>query len=65
MQYSTPSVVALAAKKVYRHRLILSSPHEERSMQYGSAIAAVNGVLRELTADGIVEAVINSIACPL
>jgi hypothetical protein len=58
-------LVALAARKVYPHRLILSSPEKERSMQYGSELEAVRKAMEGLTPDDVIEAVLNSVECPL
>ena len=55
----------LAAKKVYRHRIKLVTAEDERSMQYGSELTAVEALLDGLTADGIIYEVLNSIEVPL
>ncbi|KAJ5599464.1 hypothetical protein N7450_000531 [Penicillium hetheringtonii] len=42
IDYLTPSIVALAARKVFRHRIIVASPEDDRSLQYGSHLGAVS-----------------------
>lgn len=61
----TPSLVALAAKKIYRHRIKIASPEKERSMQYGSDIEAVREILEELTAEFVIETVLGTVECPV
>lgn len=65
IEYITPSLVALAARKIYPHRLLLSSPEKERSMQWGSDVEAVRNALEGLTQEDVIEAVLNSVECPL
>ena len=65
MEYTTPSLVALAARKIYSHRLLLCAPARERSMQYGSDFEAVREAMEGLTPDDVIEAVLNSVEVPL
>lgn len=65
MNFVTPSLVALAARKIYPHRLSICSPEKERSMQYGSDLEAVHKAMEGLTPDDVIEAVLNSVECPL
>jgi hypothetical protein len=65
MEFVTPSLVSLAARKIYPHRLILCSPEKERSMQYGSDLDAVREAMEGLAPDDVIEAVLNSVECPL
>lgn len=65
LDYVTPSLVALAAKKIYPHRIVICAPEKERSMQYGSDLEAVREVMEGLTPDDVIEAVLNSVQCPL
>ncbi|GAD99953.1 conserved hypothetical protein [Paecilomyces variotii No. 5] len=65
LDYVTPSIVALAAKKVYRHRIIVASPEEDRSLLYGSDEAAVSKLLRDVNPDIIIENVLGDIEAPL
>jgi hypothetical protein len=65
VDYVTPSLVALAAKKIYLHRIQIALPERERSMQYGSDLNAVQGLLDGVTPETVIEAVLNSVECPL
>ncbi|OGE57794.1 hypothetical protein PENARI_c001G09328 [Penicillium arizonense] len=58
IDYLTPSIVALAARKVFRHRIIVTAPGEDRSLQYGSNIHAVSQVLADVTPDTILDGVL-------
>ncbi|CAG8414164.1 unnamed protein product [Penicillium salamii] len=58
IDFLTPSIVALAARKIFRHRIIITTPGEDRSLQYGSNIHAVSHVLSEVTADSILDGVL-------
>ncbi|KAJ5431105.1 hypothetical protein N7445_008837 [Penicillium cf. griseofulvum] len=58
IDYMTPSIVALAARKVFRHRIIVTPPGEDRSLQYGSNLHAVSHVLADVTPDSILDGVL-------
>lgn len=64
INFVTPSLVALAARKVYPHRMTIVEPGRERSMQYGSDPAAIAGLLEDLTPQDVIEAVLNTVPCP-
>ncbi|KAI7196311.1 UPF0187-domain-containing protein [Hortaea werneckii] len=55
ISYVTPSLVALACRKVYPHRLILATAETERSLQWGSDPQALKNVLQVVYLDGIKE----------
>ncbi|KAA8652721.1 hypothetical protein EYZ11_005697 [Aspergillus tanneri] len=59
IDYLTPSIVALAAKKVFRHRIVVAKPEDDRSLQYGSDLKAVSQVLAYATPDTILESVLT------
>lgn len=59
IDYLTPSIVALAARKVFRHRIILANPEDDRSLQYGSGLGAVSSVLIDVTPDSILDSVLT------
>ncbi|KAF2633103.1 hypothetical protein BU25DRAFT_329629 [Macroventuria anomochaeta] len=65
LDYISPSMVALAARKIYPHRIIITAPENERSMQWGSSLEAVKAVLDGVTADDVVEEVLQSVEVPL
>ena len=58
VDFVTPSIVALAARKVFRHRIIVASPDDDRSLQYGSDLEAVSHVLADVTPDTILDGVL-------
>ncbi|KAF1357429.1 hypothetical protein EJ07DRAFT_129072 [Lizonia empirigonia] len=65
LDYISPSMVALAARKIYPHRIIITAPENERSLQWGSSLEAVKAVLAGVTADEVVEEVLQSVEVPL
>lgn len=58
-------MVALAARKIYPHRVAITAPENERSMQWGSSLEAVKAVLDGVSADDVVEEVLQSVEVPL
>ncbi|KAK1754767.1 hypothetical protein QBC47DRAFT_384893 [Echria macrotheca] len=64
LDFVTPSLVALAAKKVYLHRVTIVRPERERSMQWGSDLEAVEAVLDGLGAEDVIEDVLGMVAVP-
>ncbi|KAI0157888.1 hypothetical protein GGR52DRAFT_586681 [Hypoxylon sp. FL1284] len=66
LAYVTPSLVALAARKVYPHRIrVVTSPDRERSVQWGSDRAAVEALLEGVGPDEVVDDVLAMVAAPL
>lgn len=65
IEYVSPSLVALAARKIYPHRIVVTTPENERSMQWGSSIDAVKAVLEGVTVEDVVEEVLQSVEVPL
>lgn len=65
LSYVPPSLVALAARKVYPHRIIITTPENERSMQWGSDIKAVREMLEGMTVEDIIEEVLTQVEVPL
>ncbi|KAL8710058.1 MAG: hypothetical protein Q9220_005329 [cf. Caloplaca sp. 1 TL-2023] len=65
LDYVTPSLVAIAARKVYPHRIIVTVPERDRSLQYGSDLAAVSAVLEGVTPESIIEDVLGEVDTPL
>ncbi len=61
----TPSLVALAAKKVYPHRIIITAPQNERSMQWGSDLAAVTVALQSVTPESVINEVLGTVDVPV
>jgi hypothetical protein len=65
LDYVSPSLVALAARKIYPHRIVITAAENERSMQWGSSLEAVKAVLEGVTAEDVVEEVLQSVDVPL
>ncbi|KAI9816859.1 MAG: hypothetical protein M1827_001504 [Pycnora praestabilis] len=65
LDYVTPSLVALAAKKIYPHRIVMATPQDERSMQWGSQYEAVAALLDGLTPEDIIDEVLHMVEVPL
>ncbi|EFR04661.1 hypothetical protein MGYG_07667 [Nannizzia gypsea CBS 118893] len=65
VDYIPPSLVALAAMKIYRHRISVAKPEDDRSMMYGSDINAVEKILSSATPESIIEDVLAEVEAPL
>lgn len=65
LDYVSPSLISLATRKVYPHRLILATAETERSLQWGSDPQAVHEMLEGMTADDVIEDVLGSVETPL
>ena len=65
LEFVTPSLVGLAVKKIYAHRLQIVKPEGERSVQWGGRIDDVANVLEGVTAEAIIEDVLASVEVPL
>ncbi|KAI9777828.1 MAG: hypothetical protein M1839_008505 [Geoglossum umbratile] len=65
LTYVTPSLVALAARKVYPHRIVVATPETERSMQWGSDYKTIVAMLEGITPDEIVDEVLSTVEVPL
>lgn len=63
--FVAPSFVALAARKIYYHRLEMVSAQNERSMQYGSDLGAVAALLQAFVPESVVEEVLDRVDAPL
>jgi len=61
----TPSLVALAARKIYPHRIAITAPEDERSMQYGSDLTAITALLEGITPEAVIEEVLAAVEAPL
>ena len=57
--------MALAARKVYPHRIVLARPENERSMMWGSDVRAVRALLEGLTVEDVIEDVLRNVEMPL
>jgi len=65
LSFATPTLVALAAKKIYPHRIEIVAPARERSMQWGSNIDAVTAELEGVGPEGVIDEVLGMVEVPL
>lgn len=65
LDYVTPALVCLAARKVYLHRIRMVDPVRERSMQWGSELRAIEKLLRGWGPEEVVEEVLGMVAAPV
>ena len=65
LDFVPPPLVGLAVRKIYRHRISIVTPEDERSLQYGSDFAAVKELLDGVTSDSIIEEVLGIVEAPL
>jgi len=60
LPYATPSLVALAARKIYLHRIRIVDPEKERSMQWGSDLDAITALLDGIGPEDVIEDVLSN-----
>jgi MoxR-like ATPase len=65
LDYVTPALVDLAARKIFLHRIHLASPDMERSVQWGSKVDAVKSVLEHVGPEEVIEDVLTMVTAPL
>lgn len=65
LDYVTPPLVCLAARKVYLHRIKMAEPAKERSMQWGSELTAIERLLDGWGPEDVVEEVLEMVAAPV
>lgn len=65
VDYVTPALVGLAARKVYLHRIRLVAPEKERSVAWGSDVELVRKMLKGITPDVVIEDVLSMVGAPL
>ncbi|KAL0944036.1 ATPase associated with various cellular activities AAA 3 protein [Colletotrichum truncatum] len=65
LDFVTPALVHLAVKKVYLHRIRLTHPRQERSMQWGSQLEAIEAILEGVGPEDVIEDVLGMVAAPL
>lgn len=63
--YVSPSLVTLAVRKIYPHRVTIAQPEDERSVQYGSDLKAVSAVLKGYHPSQVIEEVLASVDIPV
>lgn len=65
LDFVTPALVSLAARKVYLHRIQLAPPEKERSMQWGSKLEAVEALLEDIGPEDVIEDVLGMVTAPV
>ncbi|QIW94596.1 hypothetical protein AMS68_000114 [Peltaster fructicola] len=65
IDFVTPSLVMLAARQIYPHRLILATAATEKSLQWGSDPLAVQELLQNSSVAEVINDVIASVETPL
>ena len=65
LDFITPSLVALAVRKIYPHRIVIVAPEDEMSLQWGSELEAVKVYLDGITGEDIIEDVLERVETPL
>lgn len=65
IDFVTPSLVGLAARKIYPHRIVLVRPENERSLQWGSNLEAVKEALDGVTVDDVLDDVLEQVDVPV
>ncbi|KAG9242765.1 hypothetical protein BJ878DRAFT_425193 [Calycina marina] len=60
LSYATPSLVGLAARKIYLHRIHIVTPNRERSLQWGSDVETVAALLEGIGPEEVIEDVLGS-----
>lgn len=65
IDFVTPSLIELAAKKVFPHRLVVAKPDRERSTQFGSNVDAIRQYMDGLDAEAIIDIVLAKVPAPL
>lgn len=65
LNYVPPSLVELAVRKIYPHRINLATVETERSLQWGSNPEAIRELLRGVTIEDAIEDALASVETPL
>lgn len=64
-EFATPSIVAIAARKVFPLKIELCEPEDEPSLNYGSDINIISNWLKKWDQDLIIEDVLKNVEPPL
>lgn len=65
LEFVTPALVGVAARKVYLHRIKIVEPPKERSMQWGSELGAIERLLKDWGPEDVVEEVLAVVTAPV
>jgi hypothetical protein len=65
LEFVTPALVGVAARKVYLHRIEMVEPSKERSVQWGSELGAIERLLEGWGPEDVVEEVLAVVTAPV
>ncbi|KAH8771782.1 hypothetical protein F5883DRAFT_45176 [Diaporthe sp. PMI_573] len=65
LEFVTPALVGVAARKVYLHRIKMVEPAKERSIQWGSELGAIERLLEGWGPEDVVEEVLAVVTAPV
>ncbi|ETN45013.1 uncharacterized protein HMPREF1541_09889 [Cyphellophora europaea CBS 101466] len=65
IDFVTPSLIELAAKKIFPHRLVIARPDRERSTQFGSNGEAIKDYVNTLSPERVIDMVIAKVPGPI
>ena len=65
IDFVTPSLVALAAKKIYPHRIVIATPNRERTTQFGTDLATARDLVVNLGPEKVIQNVLDTVKCPI
>ncbi|KAK9469680.1 hypothetical protein V1512DRAFT_15343 [Lipomyces arxii] len=63
--YAIPTIVVIAARKVFGHRINMATAAEDRSVLYGSDPKAVGQFLQEWTPDLVLDDIFETVPAPI
>ncbi|KAJ8103949.1 hypothetical protein POJ06DRAFT_9852 [Lipomyces tetrasporus] len=63
--FATPSIVVIAARKTYSHRITLATAQDERSVLYGSEPEALSKFIQHWTPDLVLDDVLDTVPAPM
>lgn len=65
LDFVTPALVSLAARKIYLHRIQMVEPSRERSMQWGSKLGAIERLLDGWGPEDVIDEVLGMVGAPV
>lgn len=65
LDFVTPALVSLAARKIYLHRIQMVEPARERSMQWGSELGAIERLLDGWGPEDVIDEVLGMVGAPV
>lgn len=63
--YATPSIVAVAARKIFPLKIELCQPSNEPTLHYGSDVNLLNKWVLKWNSEMVIDDVLNSVSAPL